>query len=824
MLRLPLRMLLLVLVLAVVPGARGQSVRKVMIIGLDGVRADALVAANTPNCDLLIANGAFSTRCIAQDRTVSGPCWSSILTGVNRDKHGVTDNSFLGSNYEQYPHFFVRLEAACDIETASIVHWSPINLRILGDNADTWITGVTDEAATQEAASLLATDDPDVVFVHLDQVDGAGHGSGFSPTNPSYLNAISAVDAHIGTIVAAIDARPTIASEDWLIIITSDHGGTGLSHGQNISEHLETPLIVSGNAAASGTTITPDPELIDLPATVLTFLGLAIDPAWDWDGEPVGLNMAGVTSDPFECLPPPPPSMGACCLTDGTCAQMIESECDASRGTYLGDDELCAGAACPPLVQLLVEDFESLALGPNADETVPGAAVWTPEAPAGWTVDRSGVPAGGITEWRGWSFADRLWWASVEDQDRSLFTRASGTVAVADSDEWDDAAHAAGSYTTVLTTPALDLSDLQPFSVRLLMDSSWRPEGSQTAEILVSYDDAAPVVVSTWSSQPGADFKADAPNELVDLGLHNPVGAESLAVSFVLRDADNNWWWAIDNIELIGTPEAPGRTTLLSEDFESLVLGPSIHETPAADGVWTDTPPTGWDVDDSGVPSVGLADEGVAEWEGWAFADRDWWITVAGDQTRSLFTLAAGTIAVVDPDEWADRGAPDALGPYNAGLRTSPIDLTNIADDSLTVAFASSWRPEGSQRAELDAVFDNGTSTRLLTYDSSGPDFKPDAQNEAVLLSFEAPCDATSMTLRFRMRDAGNNWWWGIDNLRVEGMPLVALSCDADQSGSVDVTDLLLFLADWFAAGTSVTALLDFLSCWFPASTDGPCP
>ena len=44
--------------------------------------------------------------------TVSGPGWSSMLTGVWADKHGVHDNSFKGANYAKHPHFFHWLHQA----------------------------------------------------------------------------------------------------------------------------------------------------------------------------------------------------------------------------------------------------------------------------------------------------------------------------------------------------------------------------------------------------------------------------------------------------------------------------------------------------------------------------------------------------------------------------------------------------------------------------------------------------------------------------------------------------------------------------------------
>ena len=75
---------------------------RVLVIGIDGVRPDALQIADTPAIDELITAGAFTKNTkILGDRyrdneTISGPGWSSFLTGVWADKHGVNDNTFRG--------------------------------------------------------------------------------------------------------------------------------------------------------------------------------------------------------------------------------------------------------------------------------------------------------------------------------------------------------------------------------------------------------------------------------------------------------------------------------------------------------------------------------------------------------------------------------------------------------------------------------------------------------------------------------------------------------------------------------------------------------
>ena len=90
---------------------------RVLFIGIDGCRTDAVFAAKTPNLHALMETGAYSTatnilgtRDDAAD-TVSGPGWSNLLTGVWADKHGVLNNNFKITRYGEYPHFFSACES-----------------------------------------------------------------------------------------------------------------------------------------------------------------------------------------------------------------------------------------------------------------------------------------------------------------------------------------------------------------------------------------------------------------------------------------------------------------------------------------------------------------------------------------------------------------------------------------------------------------------------------------------------------------------------------------------------------------------------------------
>lgn len=90
------------------PGEAGTP--KVLAIGIDGVRPDVLAEVPTPHLDALAADGTFTDAALTGFPSVSGPGWSSLLTGVWPGKHGVTNNDFTGKRYDVYPDFLTRIE------------------------------------------------------------------------------------------------------------------------------------------------------------------------------------------------------------------------------------------------------------------------------------------------------------------------------------------------------------------------------------------------------------------------------------------------------------------------------------------------------------------------------------------------------------------------------------------------------------------------------------------------------------------------------------------------------------------------------------------
>jgi len=227
-------------------------------------------------------------------------------------------------------------------------------------------------------------------------------------------------------------------------------------------------------------------------------------------------------------------------------------------------------------------------------------------------------------------------------------------------------------------------------------------------------------------------------------------------------------------------------TILFKEDFDGLKLGPSIKERIIQEGVWTNQPPTGWTIKNQ------LAAPGMPEWDGWAFANGEWWTLTAEDQERSKFTGAGGkavkTIAIADPDEWDDLNDPDSKGTFNSWLSTPAIDISKVAPNSMIVKFDSSLRPEPPQVNELTVAFDGGDKIVLVRMEAVGTDniYKEPhnkvelkrADKEDVNLTIEVkvpnPVGAKKAIFTWAVIEAKNNWWWAIDNISIRTTSVVS--------------------------------------------------
>lgn len=207
-----------------------EPVQKVLFIGWDGVRTDALLQANTPHFDTLLGQSIF---CWDVDRgpyTVSTPGWSTLLHGVWPNKHGLTENSFKKNNYKKYPDIFTILhDYKPNLGLATLSNWDAF-LQITAN--ETYAQRFdTDPQMLADALQLLDNCTPDAMLLHFDFPDDTGHEFGFSPSVLEYQNAIEVCDHYLGQLMSKIYWREANFGEKWLVVLTTDHGGEGTGHG-----------------------------------------------------------------------------------------------------------------------------------------------------------------------------------------------------------------------------------------------------------------------------------------------------------------------------------------------------------------------------------------------------------------------------------------------------------------------------------------------------------------------------------------------------------------------------------------------------------------
>jgi predicted AlkP superfamily pyrophosphatase or phosphodiesterase len=279
-------------------GEPEATVPKSLVVAIDGLRPDALLAANTPHLDGVLLGGwlegygvAYTgqAQALTDAATLSGPNHWAIMTGAIGAQHGVTGNGDVGSgDGVAFPHYLSLLEAADpSLNTAYLFTW-PTDVLVPCD-ADL-VTGGDDATNSDRVAGILAGvyddpqwpagTDPDAVFIFLDDVDGAGHASGFDPANPAYLAQIEEIDAQVGGMLDAIASRPTLAAEDWQVVVTTDHGGIGQSHGGMTPQELTIPFGVTSRTTRQGA-LPPGTEAggtrnFDTVPTVLTHFDVTV--------------------------------------------------------------------------------------------------------------------------------------------------------------------------------------------------------------------------------------------------------------------------------------------------------------------------------------------------------------------------------------------------------------------------------------------------------------------------------------------------------------------------------------------------------------------
>lgn len=261
-----------------VSSPKGAS--RVLILTIDGLRPDAILAAPMPNLLKLMESSAHTLNAQTVFPSSTLPAHASMLTGTCPSKHGVYWNDYLPALGYALGTDLFDLTHAYGLQT--VMHVGKEKLRQLTEPSSLDVFTYVNDRDLVVTQRLLDDFPQDfgLLFVHFPLVDGMGHVYGWMSWQQ--LSVAFRADEALGLILAELDARGL--RDETLVIVTSDHGGHDTTHGSSLPSDMTIPWIASG-PGIQPKVLTTQVHTMDTAATAAFVLGLPLPP--EWDGAPV---------------------------------------------------------------------------------------------------------------------------------------------------------------------------------------------------------------------------------------------------------------------------------------------------------------------------------------------------------------------------------------------------------------------------------------------------------------------------------------------------------------------------------------------------------
>ena len=229
--------------------------RKVLLLVLEGINGVEMEKEIPPTIKSMLDHSKFTFKGIS-DGSKNAQSWSNILSGQWSNIHNVTSNSFDPEieddddihdhegtgGAEGYVSIFQRVnEAGRKLTTSAITSSEELN-KFAFQFADVIKKVDNDQQVKESTVQVINGMDrsQSLAVAHFSDLLKIGSEGGFSMANTNYKTSVQKIDGYIKEILDAITSRTNYANEEWLVVLTSNHGGIKNSYGGKSFEELNT--------------------------------------------------------------------------------------------------------------------------------------------------------------------------------------------------------------------------------------------------------------------------------------------------------------------------------------------------------------------------------------------------------------------------------------------------------------------------------------------------------------------------------------------------------------------------------------------------------
>lgn len=262
---------------------RTPRAKHVILLGFDAMSARGVQRARTPHFNRMIDQGAVSIKARCIRPTISSQNWMSMVSGAPIEMHGVTGNDWepdahiiepgLKNKKGLFPTIFDHIKTQRpEAKVYLYYEWTGQDRMYDVSVADKAVTGLNYDQTLTQAIDAFFQDQPEFLFVSINQTDHVGHESGHESNQ--YLATITHFDSIVGGLLDRL--QQTGLLEETVVIVTADHGGLGSGHGGDSEAELEIPIILYGGPVTKGKVLEHTPLIYDIAATVGGLLGVSL--------------------------------------------------------------------------------------------------------------------------------------------------------------------------------------------------------------------------------------------------------------------------------------------------------------------------------------------------------------------------------------------------------------------------------------------------------------------------------------------------------------------------------------------------------------------